>query len=69
MNENEIKFNDFYLYNKIFNKDTRKEKTSSSSQNIIDKSSNLKTNNKALIEYKESLIKRFINAIKKILKK
>ena len=63
LNENEIKFNEFYNYNKMFNQDIGKEiiSTNESSKNdlTIQNPSN-KSNNRAIIE------KKLINIIKNL---
>ena len=68
LNENEIKFNEYYDYNKMFNQDLKKEMIStnelSKENNSIDKSINTD-----LIEYKESFIKKLINILKKFFNK
>ena len=68
LNENEIKFNEYYDYNKMFNQDLKKEMIStnelSKKNNSIDKSINTD-----LIEYKESFIKKLINILKKFFNK
>ena len=67
LNENEISFNDFYSYDKIFNYNNNKQNTSSESPDVpqIDKENQIsEKTNTYLIEYKESFIKKIIKLIK-----